>query len=149
MISRLFVVENADGHSPSVQLLLVLLQASLGFVLVCILVFFIIEQGPKVSISSGVGIHLVGFVTTWLLSARIPRLLVIWSVAFAIVPLLVTPFAGYQYLADGFWPSFSFWLAFSLSLLATSALGGIFGARSRRLDLRNGDRPNLRKSSRR
>lgn len=148
MISDLFVIENADGHRPLVQMLLVLLQASLGLVLVCIFGFFIVERGSKVSISSGVGIHLVGFVTTWLLSARIPRLLFIWSVAFAIMPLLLTPFAGYKYLVDGVWPPFGFWLTFSLSLLATSMLGGLLGARGNRSVTRAGDRANRRKNER-
>ncbi|MBT8399030.1 MAG: hypothetical protein KJO98_01025 [Rhodothermia bacterium] len=145
MISNLFVVNDADGHSPAVQLLLVLLQASLGFVLVCILGFFIVERGARVSIPSGVGIHAVGFVTTWLLSARIPRLLVIWSFAFAILPLLIMPFAGYRYLAHGFWPPFGFWLAFGLSLLATSGMGGILGVRRKRSKARKRKRPKLQK----
>ncbi len=132
MIPKLFNADDTDGHGPSVQLLLVLLQASLGFVLVCILVFFLVDYGPKVSIPSGVAVHLVGFMTTWLLSARVPRLFVLWSAAFAIVPLLLTPFAGYRYFADGLRLSFGFWLGFSVSLLAASLLGGTYGVRRNR-----------------
>ncbi len=124
------VVTSPDNEATwSVVVPLALLQASLGIVMICLLVFCLLPYGMLIALVAAVIVHGVGFASTLALSSFSPRLMLLWALSFTLAPLAVMPFAAYEHYTNEASTALAFWIAFTFSLLAAGFLGGALGVR--------------------